>query len=117
MKTIAEMKQETHLPVLVSNDQGVIIFVNEGFENVFGWQASEIVGQMFDVVIPTSFHDVHHLAFSRFLLTEQSTILNHPLQLKAVTKEGREMDAEHFITAEQHQGQWMFAAILRPLSE
>jgi hypothetical protein len=58
----------------------------------------------------------HHLGFSRFLSTQKSTILNHPLQLKGVTKAGQEIEAEHFIVAEQHQGQWVFAATLHPLN-
>jgi len=33
----------------------------------------------------------------------------------AVTQDGREILSEHFITAEQQLGQWMFGAILRPL--
>lgn len=68
-------------------------------------------------VIPRSYQDSHNLGFSRFVMTEQSRILNHPLRLLAVTKDGREIMSEHFITAEQEDGQWVFGAILRPLDQ
>lgn len=107
--------EETNMPVLITNQLGIITYVNDPFKVVFGWNADEIIGQTLIAVIPSIFHDSHHLGFSRFVMTEKSTILNHPLQLKAVTKDGTEIDAEHFITAEQHQGQWIFGATLRPL--
>ncbi len=115
MQTIDRLKQENELPVLIADCQGLIVYVNERFNLVFGWQPDEILGHSLEAVIPRSYHDSHHLGFSRFAMTEQPTVLNHPLKLMAVTKEGREIESEHFIIAEQKQGQWMFAATLRPL--
>lgn len=117
MKTINQMKRETDLPVLIADHQGFITYVNETFSVVFGWSTDEIIGQTLATVIPRNYHDSHNLGFSRFAMTDKPTILNHPLHLKAVTKDGREIDAEHFITAEQQQGQWIFGAILCPLAE
>lgn len=115
MKTIEELKGEVDLPVLVTDQQGLIIYINASFRAVFGWNDHEVLGQTLELVIPKSFHDSHHLGFSRFTMTEQSRVLNHPLKLKAVTKNGTEIEAEHFITAEKIEGDWFFAAILRPL--
>ncbi|AFZ14807.1 PAS sensor protein [Crinalium epipsammum PCC 9333] len=117
MKTIEDMKRETELPVLMTDEQGFIVYVNEPFRQVFGWKNEEIIGQTLAAVIPNSFHDSHNLGFSRFVMTGNPTILSHPLQLKAVKKDGSEIDAEHFILAEENQGQWVFAATLRPLNQ
>jgi PAS domain S-box-containing protein len=115
MKTIYQMKQEADWPVLLTDHQGFITYVNASFSKVFGWKNDEIIGQTLGIVIPNSYRDAHNLGFSRFAVTERSTVLNHPLQLMAVTKNGREILSEHFITAEQQQGQWVFGAILRPI--
>jgi len=117
MKTIDEMKQETQLPVMITDSQGYIIYINQRFREVFGWSDDEILGQTLNAVIPNSFHDAHNLGFSRFVITGNATVLNHPLKLKAVRKDGSEFDAEHFITAEEKSGNWFFAATLRPLSD
>lgn len=114
--TAMRMKLETEVPVVMTDHQGFIIYVNDCFTSVFGWSAAEIMGQLVTVIIPEGFHESHHLGFSRFLTTQRSTILNHPLRLKGVTKDGREIEAEHLIVAEQHQGQWVFMATLRPLN-
>ncbi len=117
MTTINEIMQETNVPVVLADQEGQITYVNDQFEAVFGWHASEIMGRPLTVIIPKNLHDAHHLGFSRFLTTGKPTLLNQPLKLKTVTKKGREFDAEHTIVAEQKQGQWVFGATIRPLDE
>ncbi len=114
MVTIDELKQRT-VPVVVANYMGKIVDVNEPFEQVFGWIAGEIIGQPLTVILPSIFHDAHNLGFARFSAAGTSTILNHPLHLKAITKTGQELESEHFIIAEKHNGEWLFAATLSPL--
>ena len=115
MKTIAELRRQTDVPVVIADAQGAIIYVNAQFESVFGWRGNEIIGKPLATIIPTNLHDAHHLGFSRFLTTGKATLLNQPLKLKGMTKEGREFDAEHLILAEQEHGQWVFGATIRPL--
>jgi PAS domain S-box-containing protein len=116
MTKLDELKLRTDVPVVVTDHQGFITYVNDCFTVIFGWDAEQVIGQMITIVIPAGFHDSHHLGFSRFLSTQQSTILDHPLRLKGITKDGREIEAEHLIMAEQHQGEWVFMATLSPLS-
>lgn len=108
-------RHQTTIPVVVTDHQGIITEVNGPFTDVFGWSAEEVVGQNVSLIIPKSFHDSHQLGFGRFRLTHRSEILNHPLVLKGMTKDGREIESEHYIVAEQHQGRWVFMAFLRPL--
>ena len=116
MMTMSELKCKTDVPVLITDHQGLIIYINEPFTEVFGWSFNEIVGQLLVTVIPKSYQDSHNLGFARFAMTEQSRVLDHPLQLMAVTKDGREILSEHLIAAEQQDGQWLFGAIIRPLN-
>lgn len=116
MKTIDEIRGETALPAVITNQFGFIVYINASFEATFGWSSQEIIGQPLAVLIPMLYHDSHNLGFSRFAMTEQPTVLNHPLRLMAVTKDGQEILSEHFITAEHQNGQWWFGALLRPLA-
>ncbi|MCC5634177.1 PAS domain-containing protein [Nostoc sphaeroides CHAB 2801] len=115
MKTISEIKSETELPVIISDQQGFVTYINEAFNQVYGWSYEEIIGLPLEVIIPESLHDSHRLSFSRFVMTEKAKILNHPLLLKTVTKEGIEVESEHFITAEKQGDNWFFAATISPL--
>jgi PAS domain S-box-containing protein len=115
MKTIAEMKTETRLAFVVADRRGLITEVNDRFTAVFGWTREEIVGKRLETIIPPKLRDAHRLGFSRFLRTGRPVILGPPLELRALAKDGREFAARHVITAEQVNGNWMFAATIQPL--
>jgi PAS domain S-box-containing protein len=110
MKTIAQIKAEAHAAVVVADYRGIITEVNDRFTAELGWQRDEIVGMRLETIIPTRLRDTHRLGFSRFLRTQRPTILGQPLDLKALTRDGREIDATHLIVAEHVNGNWMFAA-------
>jgi PAS domain-containing protein len=110
-----EALKNGELAVVVANKEGNVIDVNSHFEAIFGWTAAEIVGQSITVILPPFFQDSHNLGFARFSATGESKVLNHPLNLKAVTKDQREIESEHFIIAEKQGDEWVFAATLRPL--
>ena len=114
--TFDELKNENSVAVITGSQLGVITHVNQRFEEVFGWSAGEIVGKPLTTIIPPSLHSSHHLGFSRFLTTKQPTLLGRPLNLKVVLKDGRELDCEHFIIAEEKDGEWVFGATLRLLT-
>lgn len=113
--SIEELQKNTSLPLIVANNQGIIISINSHFEIVFGWKPEEVIGQMLTMILPPYIRDSHNLGFSRFTATGVATVLNHPLELKALTKDNREIDSEHYIIAEKQSGEWVFAATIRPL--
>ena len=117
MKTIEDLKKEKTLPVVISDHDGFITYVNPRFEEVFGWKLKEALGKPLTIIIPKNLHDAHHLGFSRFLATGKATLLNQPLKLKAVTKNGHEFESEHFIIAEKNGRQWVFGATIHPSDE
>lgn len=110
-----QVLQETSIPAVVADHQGLITEVNRRFEDVFGWRRDDIVGKPLATLIPKRLHDAHHMGLSRFLVTGKPTLLNRPLTLEAITRDGRVFAAEHLIIAEQRHGRWTFAATIRPL--
>lgn len=115
MPSIAEMKAREHVPVVVANKEGLIVDINSVFTEVLGWNEEDVIGEPLTMILPDSFRDGHNLAFSRFRSPEKISVLNHPLQLKTLTKSGEDMMTEHLIIAEKIDDQWFFAASLTPL--
>ncbi len=113
--TLDALRNQTEIPALIVDQQGLIIFVNAHFEQVFGWQPGEIIGEFVGRIIPKRMHDAHNLGFSRFITTGQPTILGKLLTLTAVNKAGVEFAAEHHMIAEQNEGQWLFGATIKPV--
>ncbi len=115
MKTIEDVRGQKEVPMLIADQSGAVAEVNASFTAVFGWEASEVIGQSLSVIIPKHLRDAHNLGFSRFLTTGMPTLLGRPITLRAVTKEGLEFDAEHVIIAEKIGENWHFGATIRPL--
>ncbi len=114
IRSIEELRQQ-EAPVVVVDRNGFIDYVNQAFEQAFGWSAAEIRGQALTLIIPEHLHDAHHLGFSRFLETGRGSLLRRPLGLRARDRQGREFEAEHYIVAERQNGGWVFGALIRPL--
>ena len=114
---IEQAMQEESVPVVIADDEDFIVHVNAPLEALFGWRREELVGQPLTTLIPSTLRDAHNLGFSRFLLTGKATLLDRPITLRAVTKDGAELEAEHVIFAEQREGRWMFGATIRPLDQ
>lgn len=112
---VAELRQRTDVPVIAADHRGFITQINDQFREAYGWTAADLVGKPLPTIIPTRFHDAHHSGFARFLTTEIPRILGRPYELPIVTKDGRELSAEHFIVASVSDGRWEFAALIRPL--
>lgn len=113
--TIDELRRDPELPVISADAAGYITAINDRFREAYGWEPADLVGQPLTTIIPRQFHGAHHLGFARFLSTGTPTILAQPLPLQVMTKDGRELSAEHYILAEQVEGAWTFSASLRPL--
>ncbi len=112
---IDELQSRVDVPVISANHRGYVTGINERFSEAFGWEAAELVGKPLPTIIPAHFHAAHHLGFSRFLTTGKPTLLERPLNLGIVMADGREVEAEHYIVAEERVEGWVFAAMIRPL--
>lgn len=104
-------------PFVLADSLGLVIEVNTAFEAVYGWSQSDLKGQSLSLILPEVFQMAHHLGFSRFQSTGESEILAHPLRLRTVCRDGRELVSEHFIVAERQGESWLFAATLTPLPD
>jgi len=114
---MATKPQKIDEPSVVVDQHGFITAVNTAFEHTFQWRAQDLVGQLVTAIIPKNLRDGHHLGFSRFLTTEDSNILNQPLDLEIITGNGRIETARHFITARKKGGKWEFQASLKLLKD
>lgn len=112
--TLEELKGLADALVVIADQDGFITFVRGDFSGVLGWESGELLGKSITVLMPKRFRDAHNLGFARFLMTEQPTLLNRPLNLKVLTKDGEELDSEHVIIAEKTGGRWVFGTSIRP---
>ena len=113
---VAALREREDLPFVRADAQGDIVECNQRFIEVYGWSRDELMGQSIAAILPPSFREFHHAGFARFQLTESSKVVNHPLTLATICRDGQPLQSEHYIVAEKYpDGGWSFAATLRPL--
>ncbi len=102
------------VPVIEADDSGVIVKINAAFEALYGWSQADLEGRLLSTIIPVPLRDAHHLGLSRFLNTEKSVVVGHPVDLEVMTKGGDGIKSQHLIHASKQDGRWRFAAALTP---
>lgn len=107
---IAALELDKNKPIIVANHLGLILYVNTAFEHLFQWNNAEITNLSLLTIIPRQLYDAHNLGFARFMATGSPTLLNKPIQLTAIKKNGEEFSALHTINAIKDNGQWIFGA-------
>lgn len=113
--TFDALKEQKDIPVIMVDAEGFITYINEKFEKTYLWSPSQLIGKLLVTIIPKKLHDAHHLGFSRFLITEQPTLLGKPLPLAMVKGDGSEIKAEHTIYAQKQGKNWKFLATIKPI--
>lgn len=102
-------------PFVLADAEGRVLSMNDAFRCVYGWTDEQLLGTSLSQILPEAFRMSHQLGFSRYLATEQSTILAHPLRLATICADGTSIVSEHFIVAERNGDTWVFGATLTPL--
>lgn len=113
MLTIDDLKSEKDVPVILVDHRGIIVYINACFEDTFQWREDDIIGKTLTKIIPGKLKDSHNMGFSRYLVTGIPTLLNQPLNLEILNREGKSIQAEHFIISEKIGDRRVFGATIR----
>ncbi|MFN3704463.1 MAG: PAS domain-containing sensor histidine kinase [Thermoflexales bacterium] len=103
--------------VAFDEDQRIIYF-NYGAEQLFGYQASEVIGKLIDHLIPPRFVNVHREHFRNFLRSpELSRSMNKRSAIYGLAKDGREFPAEAAISKVRVGERFISLVVMRDISE
>lgn len=105
---------EAAMDAIVSTDecQNIIIF-NRAAEQIFGYQAAEIIGQPLDRLLPVQYRGKHRKYVDNFGKTSISTRVDLPRQLYGLRSNGEEFPFEASISVTKIAGGLIYTAILR----
>jgi PAS domain S-box-containing protein len=107
------------LPVaFVMDGGGVVVEWNAPAEAAFGWARSEALGRKLSaLIIPEEHRDAHEQGLKRFLEAGKGRLLDRPLVLSVVHRDGRRFNAEFKIGAESGADGYRFPTKLRTTPE
>jgi PAS domain S-box-containing protein len=103
---------------LEMDPDGVITAWNPQATQIFGWTATEVLGQrMCDVVIAPAYRDAHARGLEHFLATVNGSQANRVIELVALHRDGHEFPVEATVWPVHTGGILCFNAFVRDISE
>jgi PAS domain S-box-containing protein len=103
--------------ISIDDDQRITIF-NRGAEEIFGWQAAEVIGKPVDLLIPERFRAAHRRHVVRFAAepTTSRRLSERSAPILGRCKDGREFRAEAAISKLRLGERWVFTVVLRDIT-
>jgi two-component system, chemotaxis family, sensor kinase CheA len=80
--------------LLVVDQTGVIVMVNEQAEALFGYAHDELVGQRLDVLLPAGFHPVHSAHLKQYFSAPRTRPMHTGISLFGKRKDGKEFPVD-----------------------
>ena len=109
---------ETAKDAIISSDEtGIITSCNKSFQNLFGYEKQEIIGQPLTVLMPRSFVESHKRAMANHVKTGESRVIGQTVELTGLTKGGLEFPLELSISTWKVGGKTYYTGIIRDISE
>lgn len=104
--------------VVVVDRTGLVRAWNSGAERTFGWTLTEAIGQpMANLIVPDRLKEAHHRGMERYLQTREAHVLGRRVEVAARRRDGEEFPVELTITETKLDGELLFVAFLRDISE
>jgi PAS domain S-box-containing protein len=113
------MVLETSYDAFIGMDpNGTITAWNRQAELTFGWTAAEALGRtLCDTVVAPAYRAAHAQGVEHFLSTAQGSLLNRPIELIALHRDGHEFPVEATIWPVRVVGALSFNAFARDITE
>ncbi len=115
---MAQLFDITSDAIIVIDAQQSVLRFNRGAEEIFGYQAAEMVGQPLNRLLPDRFAHVHHSHVRQFgESVDQSRDMGDRRAIAGLRKDGSEFPATAGISKLEQSKQQLFAVILKDVTE
>jgi two-component system CheB/CheR fusion protein len=103
--------------VVIADAEGAIIAFNRAAERIFGYDESEAIGSNVRILMPQPYRQEHDSYIRNYLETGQAKIIGIGREVVGRRKSGDEFPIDLAISEVQLDGQRVFTAIIRDISE
>jgi PAS domain S-box-containing protein len=80
--------------IVTIDSQAKIVFWNAAAEDIFGYSASEAIGQSLEIIMPGRYREAHRQAFRRIGATGQATLTGKAAEMVGKHRDGSELPME-----------------------
>jgi two-component system cell cycle sensor histidine kinase/response regulator CckA len=104
--------------IITMNRKGIVTEFNSAAQRVFGYARAEAVGrELAELIVPPALRASHRRGLAHYLATGEGPVLGHRIEINALRRDGSEILVELAITAFQIEGEPVFTAYLRDITE
>ncbi|MBF0131709.1 MAG: EAL domain-containing protein [Magnetococcales bacterium] len=103
--------------ILTIDDRGIIRSINASLEKMFGYHATELVGQNVSMLMPSPFREEHDGYIQAYITTGIKKIIGTIREVVCVCKDGRTFPAELSVGAFTTDKGRFFTGILHDITE
>jgi PAS domain S-box-containing protein len=109
---------ETSPDAIISvNEKGEIIQWNLAASRVFGYSKEEAMGRPLDILIPERYRERYRQGFRRFQETGEVMVMDRPVEVEALGKDGSTIPVELTISVLKENGSYVFTGIIRDITQ
>ena len=103
--------------IITINAEGRIDSINRAADRMFGYEATELVGQKVDVLMPEPHGSQHDAYIKRYVSTGETTVIGKARELSARRKDGSMFPIQLAASEVLFDGERCFAGIIRDISK
>jgi PAS domain S-box-containing protein len=104
--------------LITMNAEGRITEFNRAAERMFGYERAQVMGKTIaETLVPPSLRESHRRGLARYLATGEATVLGRRVELLGMRADGTEFPIELAIATTQAEGQRLFTAYVRDISD
>ncbi len=101
--------------IVTINHRGILTKVNKATERMFGYSASELLGQNVKLLMPDPYRDEHDSYLARYKQTGVSHVIGNGREVMGRRKDGSTFPVDLAVSEVDHLG--LFTGIMRDISE
>ena len=115
LQTVLDGVQDAFVSI---DTAGAVTAWNAAAENLFGWSATEVIGEpLTELIIPARFREAHERGLAAVRDSGTSALAGQRLELAAVDRTGREFPIELTLQVSHEQDEPVFHAFLHDISD
>lgn len=103
--------------IITIDENSAILSFNRAAEELFGWNADEVLGCPLPILMPERFRKAHLHGIRRYLATGTPNIPWRGVELPGLTRDGRELPLEISFGEYTVGGRRIFTGVLRDIGE
>lgn len=103
--------------VIIIDDAGSVIFFNNSAEKLWGYRREEVRGQNVKMLMPYMVQREHDTYLERYNTTGRRNVMGGSREVKALRKDGSEVDIELSLSEAFAGGRKVYTAIIQDISD